>query len=178
MTTADAVKSKLLDSGYSTGQATAFIGRNASKVNAKSNLKNNERNPSRSKGGPGFKCFVCGKIGHKAEDCKKSKVKSDKLEKSDKSESSSTEKEAKGDTNRAFYAFGVMSFSEETQPARVREWYIDSGASRHMTPYKTLIGNLESTALTKISTANNYKIDVSGIGDVKIRLNDEHIDIN
>lgn len=56
-TTADAIKSKLLDSGYSTGQATAFIGKNVSKVNANSNLKNNERNSSRNKGA-GFKCFV------------------------------------------------------------------------------------------------------------------------
>ncbi|KMQ90788.1 cysteine-rich rlk receptor-like protein kinase 8 protein [Lasius niger] len=136
-TTADAIKLKLLDSDYNTGQATAFIGKNVSKLNTE----------------------------HKAKDFKKSKVKSDKLEKSDKSESSSTEKGTKGGTNRAFYAFSVTSFSEETQPARIREWYIDSGASRHMTPHKTLIGNLESTALTKISTANNYKIDVSEIGD-------------
>lgn len=71
-----------------------------------------------------------------------------------------------------------MSFSKEVQPARTREWYIDSGTSRHMSPYKKLFGNVKSTALTKISIANNNKIDISGIGDVKIQLNDEHINVN
>lgn len=37
---------------------------------------------------------------------------------------------------------------------------------------------MKSSELTKISTANNYKIDVSGTGDIKIRLNNKDIDIN
>lgn len=69
-------------------------------------------------------------------------------------------------------------FPKDVQPARTREWYIDSGASRHMSPYKKLFGNVKSTALTKITTASDDKVDIFGIGDVKIQLNDEHINVN
>jgi len=72
----------------------------------------------------------------------------------------------------------VTPYSRDVQPVRVKEWYIDSGASRHMSPYKKILGNVKPTVLTKIYTADNNKIDVSGIGDIKIQLNDEHININ
>lgn len=93
-TNADAVKSKLLDSSYSTRQATAFIGKNATKINANPKVKNtNKKNSFKNKDGAVIKCFVCGKVGHIAKNCRKNKVKFDKFKKSNKSENLSSEKE-------------------------------------------------------------------------------------
>lgn len=96
------------------------------------------------------KCYNCGSTFHLSKTCDKPKKPSN--EKSKKN----------GYAKNAFCA--LMSKADSC------EWYIDSGASNHMTPFKNLLKNTKSTSVNDIISANNSKMRVSTVGDTTIKL--------
>lgn len=57
------------------------------------------------------------------------------------------------------------------------EWYIDSGATQHMTPHSDLLENKKSD-FDKITAANGAKIDVTGTGDGNFTFGDGNVKVN
>lgn len=55
-----------------------------------------------------------------------------------------------------------------------RDWYVDSGATRHMTPHDDLIVN-KSGDTDKIMAANGAKIDVTGTGNGNVTFGDGNV---
>lgn len=53
-------------------------------------------------------------------------------------------------------------------------WYIDSGASSHMTPNVNILKNLRTTEVKNITSANDAKLNVNCVGDTKINNIDVH----
>lgn len=58
------------------------------------------------------------------------------------------------------------------------EWYIDSGASSHMTPNDKLLSNIKNVGVKNIITANNTKMPVKCIGEATLKLEKEEIQVN
>lgn len=93
------------------------------------------------------KCFNCSSESHLANACNQPKEKK-------------TEKSAK-----AAFMMGFLGANSK------KEWYVDSGATRHMTPHNDLLEN-KNSEMDKITAANGAQIDVTGIGNGKVTFGD------
>ena len=54
------------------------------------------------------------------------------------------------------------------------EWIIDSGASRHMTPMKSLFTKLNPTQ-TSVTIANGEKLKAEGLGEISVSIDGQNI---
>lgn len=91
-----------------------------------------------------MRCFNCNRIGHIAADCNKKKQ---------------TDKKGSG-----FCTVYVASATND------RDWFIDSGASLHMSMRKEWFTNIRPSTVKEIFVANKEKLAVEGIGDIKFKL--------
>lgn len=57
------------------------------------------------------------------------------------------------------------------------EWYVDSGASSHMTPNKNYISNVNNSSIGHIISANNAKLKVMNSGNVTLSLNENEMNL-
>lgn len=62
--------------------------------------------------------------------------------------------------------------------AKRGEWYIDSGASQHMTPYQELLTNIQPVNNHSIATADNSSVRVSGKGESNLLFNENQIQVS
>lgn len=74
-----------------------------------------------------------------------------------------------GTAKNAFGAF--ISRSEN-------DWYVDSGASSHMTPNATILANKQKCEIGGIKAANGETMKVKGIGNAKLNIDGKQIDVN
>jgi len=82
----------------------------------------------------GFKCYDCGKVNHKRSECKP-KAQSEDVK-----------------LTNAFVASDRIVTSTN--------WYLDSGASKHMTPHRNILQNFRPGNFPEIETVNNQKLKV------------------
>jgi hypothetical protein len=103
------------------------------------------------------KCFVCKKMWHYAGQCPNRKKK--------KGGTTTTTEEAKFQTLfERECAFLICCTSVETKPSI---WYIDSGASSHMTGVREHLTDLRDTKVRmKIALGDDSLVRVAGIGIV------------
>lgn len=114
------------------------------------------------------KCYNCGSTTHLANTCDKPK---------NQSNGNSKKEYAKN----AFSA--IVCENEETEYAMIcknnsNEWYVDSGASSHMTPFGNVLNSMKATEVMNITSANNAKLQTKGMGKAKLTVNSNEIDIN
>lgn len=104
-------------------------------------------------------CYICDSESHLSNTCPLKKQNNDgkKMEKK------------KSNTSNAFLA-PLLSMSGPN------EWYIDSGASSHMSPYGNLIHNKKSSDVNDID--NNEKLKVEGFGNGKMLVNEKTVNVN
>lgn len=57
------------------------------------------------------------------------------------------------------------------------EWYVDSGASSHMTPHGNLLEKIKSSTVKQIISANNAKMNVRNVGSLTLNLNKNNIEV-
>lgn len=90
------------------------------------------------------KCYKCGSTEHMKKDCPKTGNKG-------------------GEKNVKNGAFIALAASCETNDS---QWYLDSGASSHMTPNRNILSGIKLNGdLGKITTADGGTIAVHGTGD-------------
>lgn len=99
---------------------------------------------------PNVKCYRCKQPGHFKSQCT-----------NNVNNNSSNLKNARKQTN----AFSVVFLSGNFNKS---EWYIDSGASAHLTANESWVVNPQYDANREIIVANNNKLQVACIGDVNI----------
>jgi hypothetical protein len=100
----------------------------------------------------GKKCYYCGKLGHLKAECRKK-----------------ARDEAGQPTSAQAHAPKIVALmaSEDTESVHPQHWFVDSGANRHLTPYKSLLSNLrEEETPTTITFGNNTTVRAAGVGDV------------
>lgn len=137
--TTDSIKTKLLDMQFDSGSASAF---GASKPNF--NRKYSQK-PGDKKG---IKCFRCKQLGHYQNKCPNAAA---------NAAAAAGEK-----TSNAFSAvFLSGTFSES-------DWYIDSGASVHLTARQDWIKNVIPAKVPEIVVANHTRVPAKCSGEVMI----------
>lgn len=106
-------------------------------------------------------CRKCGKPWSKKHKCEK------------KDEKKNNESKNK---NVAFIsenvAIGLLS------AGKANEWYIDSGASSHMTPHLHTLNAVKNAQCNGIITANGSNLQVKSIGNAQVKVNSTSIEIN
>lgn len=101
------------------------------------------------------KCYICGSDKHESDKCpKKSK---------DDTQSSGNAKNA----------FSAMLANDKSLT-----WYIDSGASSHMTPHAQHFINKKHSSVKEIVAANNSRMQVKSAGDLKVSTQENEINIS
>ncbi|RFU28076.1 hypothetical protein B7463_g8263, partial [Scytalidium lignicola] len=155
------IVAKFMDMERCMGTAKEFIKEGAFSVSFSVSDK-----PQKFKG----KCFYCGKIGHKKEDCRK-------LKKEGKSPStgllptlSGSKPEAKIEANKATEQ-SWMATTTETASSGELLWIIDSGASRHMTYSREAFREYsELPEPIAVQTAGGAEIWAIGQGTVPLKV--------
>lgn len=138
---------------YSGGNGNCNGGKNHNDHNNRDGDSNNNdgRNGSsggRTKFGKNIKCYECNNYGHIARFCPKRT--------GQKSDDSATEA-------ASLFCFNARHSSSN-------DWYIDSGASQHMTGEQGWMVNKRAASLRSVVVANNFHLPVKCIGDVNLTL--------
>jgi hypothetical protein len=116
------------------------------------------------------RCFNCNKVGHKQYDCLNNKTK-------ERKDGNKTEANKKGDNRRELRKKEdkSSSFKRSKGSSRVTAlsasrnsdaWYIDSGATTHMTNRKVWLDNYSDCGSKEIRIANGDKLHGFGQGNV------------
>lgn len=147
----DMIKSKLLDGNYSESAESALYSRNKNGSSKKGNQNHKKQ----------LICYICNRKGHISTHCpEKGKVvgASKKLDK----------REPK-------VAFSGTYFSYSNK-LNSMEWFIDSGATHHMTPNAKCLSQTSNSDVKEITAANNGKMKVTGVGNTCFPV--DGVDVN
>lgn len=120
----------------------ALFSRSGSKFNNRNKKKSQ---PSKKYNG---KCFKCNKYGHKKSDC-----------------TSGNGEQANECTEDCFLAISAAL----AQPKSTGQWYIDSGASKHMVNDESKFKDLQPSTV-KVYTASNAYVNAQGAGRAKVKF--------
>ena len=130
-------------------------------------------------------CFKCQKFGHISRNCRTSDSSlasaSEAKPQRSKNVSSDIERTSSANCNKA--SSSKSSTSSGVKPKAIswltalkakiepESWYIDSGATAHLTKSKNLLTNFNVTKEVKeVTVANNDKLCSGGVGDVQVTL--------
>ena len=106
------------------------------------------------------KCFICKRKGHLKRDCRIWLTRMAELKKSEKGHIAKTAREEEDGTTDNEVAFVVCKSDMSTNA-----WYIDSGATSHMTNNEHFFTSFDDTKENNISLANWQQMLSAGIGD-------------
>ncbi len=109
-------------------------------------------------------CFVCKKKGHLKKDCKVWQARMAELKKNETGHKARTAREEDDSTSESELAFIASNDSRS-----MNAWYIDSGATSHMTNSQQFFTSFDESKEEKISLANGQPMFSAGIGDGYIR---------
>lgn len=120
------------------------------------------------------KCFNCGSPQHLANACDQPK------------KAKPTEKSARAAFMMALSSTDECNESEDDESeAQIRGflgtnnknvWFVDSGGSRHVTPYSDFIGN-RNNEKDKITAANGENLKITGTGDGKVTFANGNVSV-
>lgn len=149
--TVELVKSKLLDED-SRRRNTKDMDEREDKA-LKTQSKKFEKTSMSNKNVKNITCFFCQKTGHVKKDCRKYMKWKAAKEKEKANQAVNENKDTQ-------ICFGVRSGCNSTQT-----WYIDSGATSHMTNDKNFFEVLNTGRIKNVMLANGDSADVHGVGD-------------
>lgn len=93
-------------------------------------------------------CYKCGKIGHRAIECRTNK--------------------ARPTENNAEDAMQATALN--TEPARSTQWCLDSGATRHMCNERSKFSTFSKDKACNVYTAAEHQVKSEGAGDVRLNV--------
>jgi hypothetical protein len=140
--TSDFVKSKLIQDN---AKQVAEIWNQSSETALASSAKAKKATKIKMK----VRCFNCNEVGHIKTECHKPK---------------------KGNAGATFRKGETTIFTAMSAYANSEGWYIDSGASGHMTKREDWLKNFSAKTKGNVTVANNAKLQTEGSGDAVVRL--------
>lgn len=109
------------------------------------------------------KCYYCGKEGHYKRDCRKLKAKQASEEKGKNGENSK-------DSNKSEALMMMARHYSNLGSTTKRQWYIDSGASEHITGDREAFYTFQYITPFPVTLGDNSHVNVTGIGSIKLAL--------
>lgn len=140
--TADGIKAKLLQDVRNVGAASDGVALFGKKSSKYGSSKSVQNK---------IRCFNCDKIGHYMKQCREKKKKNDKTEQCKTVES-------------------LICTSFLAKENKADFWFIDSGASSHMTVNKFFLQNEKKSNCSEVVVADNSRMQIECAGDVNLRL--------
>lgn len=104
-------------------------------------------------------CWVCNKRGHYARDC---------YHRADRKQEKDKEKVNSASGNATNYE-SAMNVTPKEKPHSVK-WYLDSGATSHMTYNKSIFTQISNIENTEVKMADGNFIKVIGVGTVRVKI--------
>lgn len=113
-------------------------------------------------------CYVCNESGHFARNCSQRKG-GGRSTKSESKSNSGSDKKKNSDSHNQHAKF-ANAFLGATSDSLREEWYLDSGASRHMSPRKDILSDFENFDGPMIRTAVGQTAKVIGRGTAHLKI--------
>lgn len=139
--TADSVKTKLLQDVRKSDTTALYV--NKSKINSQYTKQASEKVNKPNKGP---RCYTCNKHGHISKNCRNKK------------------KEHKSNENTGYVAVFSASMSNDNG------WFVDSGASMHLTMYRDWLYDEIPPPVNSIKVADDKKLIVKACGKVDLHI--------
>ena len=118
-------------------------------------------------------CNCCGKLGHYAYECYKKK---NNESKNNKHEGNFVNGKDTISDNLHDLKLFVSYYALSSKSSDCNDWFIDSGASIHMSCHKIWLKNFqEKDDGRKIYLRDNRSHDVKGCGDISLQLPNDHV---
>ena len=154
--TLEYVKGKLVDeyrrkSGGATSES-ALKTHDKAKLRAKPTASHSKQHETRE-------CFYCKKPGHLKKDCRAWKAKMNEYQKSSTLKASSAVNVTDDSPD------DHVAFTNNVEPLSSSGWYIDSGATSHMTNDRSFFAEFTKTKPVKVTVANGQYMMSEGVGD-------------
>jgi len=106
-------------------------------------------------------CFFCKKKGHMKKDCKKYRAWKEKNEKANAATADRNNKDN-------------LCFNTSNEDDTRKSWYIDSGATSHMTNNREFFDKTFTSVEDKVTVANGKEAKITGIGSGRIKCYNEN----
>lgn len=113
--------------------------------------------PAKPKTGKGPRCFNCNKHGHMAKSCRIPKKSS-----------------SKNEDNKSF----IAAFSATLQTMSSDLWYVDSGASMHMSNRSDSMYDMQNSPISSITVASKTPLSVESMGSINLLLGKNKVQVN
>lgn len=137
----DSIKTKLLQEVKKESDTTALYTKHKSYHPKKNNNPSNNHNKPR-----GPRCYNCNRYGHFSKNC------------------FSNKKETSNSNKNYAAVFSANPAVEDT------DWYVDSGASMHMSRRSDWLYDIKTPPIQSIKVANNSSVTVQKMGNVDLNL--------
>jgi hypothetical protein len=127
----------------------------------------NSNKPSAKKTKETRKCYYCKRKGHLAKDCYKKKAAEDNKKRDEKSS-----KESSSDDENKKKSGGQLFTIPPAPKNKLNEWFLDSGASNHITKRRDVLFDYEPIEDMPITIGDDSAITAIGKGTLRVILDD------
>lgn len=181
----DQIKTKLLQevtSGNHCGESSLFTRNTFTKTHNTHSNSNSHHHHRSSNNKPAHtqyenrkvntnhtKCYGCGKEGHFMRDCRSNRNgggngdRNVEKNRTDRNSERNGSQSRRNETNFTCISAACMQAVNDSN-----HWYIDSGASSHMTCRRELVGATRRSDSESVTVANSAKLKVECVGDVEL----------